>query len=1485
MAGKKHKVIRPWRTSRRVIRVVLVLCVLLGAAGVALLLPVVQTELAQRLAAMLSEDTGARFRIGRVELRLFGPNRLHGVLVEDLKGDTLIAADEIWVRGLRVHAKRHLVQVRRVELHRARFALARAADEAHSNLTELLNKLSAAPTAQKEPSAPWTVRCGQVDVRELHFSFHDDHYAPIPFGVDLSHVDIATAKISGRDLLVTGDSILFTFAGLSLTDHSGLVVDTLQGKARVSPAGVKFTGLHLVTGPQRMGSTGSNISGDIDLRTKDYDDFSEFTSKVFMEGRFHRSRLQFADVALFAPDLEGVDHVIELSGQVNGRVNSLKGRDMDLRTGGRSYFKGDVEMTGLPDFANTFIVLDAERAVADPKDLGQLPMPPFKRGGTLQVPAEVQRAGPITFAGNFTGFMNSFTTYGTISTALGTVQSDISYERDTTSGMFDLKGKLATGGFDLGQVLGSPALRRIAMDVKVSVHGRDAGSLEAEIDGEVPELGLEHYTIRNIALNGKLEKNLFNGELHCNDPKLLLDFNGLADLRGRWPEVDFVADVHRMDLRALGLIGGAGYSDLQMRVDAKGLLAPDSLQGRLHMRQVSYCHDTVDLDLGDISLEARHDGNVPVLELVSTVADAKVQGPFLPTHLPEALQSTLFSVFPSLSAKVEYDQKPQNFSFTAVLKHPQPVLDLVLPGMKVGDGAGVSGRFDSRNFDLTLDARLPAFAFGGFGADSLHLTMGKTMDLLAFSAEGIGQVALDSIALSGLYITGKAYQDEVGLAAKWAGSSGGVQGTINLNALVQGPSSFSIELEPSSVDLGQGVWHNDLTARIQVDSTTIVLDTLVLHNGDQFVGLGGTIGRNPAQALSFELLDVRSENLKPLYNGPVVHGLISGDGRLFNLYNEPYLLSYLCVDSLAVENHQVGDLRFAATYREEGKSIDVNGSLQRGDLRAFDFTGRIEPGAEQQLALRLSMDRFDLRFIDPYLPSSIGNIQGKVSGQVSVTGRLDEPQLNGYADLEDAGLRIDYLNTSYHFTHRVNILPDMFAIDQVKLLDDEGNWGVANGTVIHHGLKDWNFDVNMDMAGLKVLDTDANNNELYYGKAYATGMLGISGYTDNLEINVDAATGEGTDIHFPLGASQEVGGIPFVHFTELGSTDRQHEENVDLSGIRLDMKVAVTPQARFELIFDPTVGDIMRGRGSGNLAMTVTPSGDFSMNGDVELVDGDYLFTLRNLVNKRFGVEPGGHITWYGDPFDAIINVGAVYRLRTSLFDVIPPALRTEAYKKRFPVEVHMHLSQKLMNPDIGFEVKLPTVDEAVRTQVNSALATTDDLNKQVFALIVLNRFLPSDAATASSQGGGLGGATSATGTELLSNQVSNWLSSFSSNLDLGVNWRTGDAISQDEVEVAVSTAIFNDRLQLNTNVGVAYGTGGTAQGANSLIGDFSAEYSITQDGRLRFKAFSQSNDRNLNMVDQAHTTQGVGLAYRQEFNTWKEFFHKLGRMFRRKKP
>lgn len=1483
MARKPRKEIRPWRTSRRLIRTAIYALLLLAAMVVALMVPAVQTLLAQRLSAALSAELGTELHIERLELRLFGPNRLHGVFIADLKGDTLIAADEIWVRGLKVHPRAHQIRARRVELHRARFSLDRAADDPHSNLTNLLNKLAPPASTPSAPGPDWTVRVAQVDIRALHFTYHDGHYAPLPYGVDVSHVDIASANIIGQDFLMAGDSVLFTFDQLAFNDHSGLQVKQLAGRARVAERGIRVDAMHLVTGPQYKGSTGSELRGDIDLRTETLDDLDEFTTRVFMHARLDSSLLQFADVALFAPEMRGINYPVRLKGLVQGPLNELKGRRLELQFGQHSVFQGDVEMSGLPDFDNTFIVLDANRLSTGPPDLAGLPLPPFTSGKKLVLPDEVKRMGNLSFEGKFTGFVSAFTTYGTVGTEAGVLRTDISYEMDTVSKVFRLDGKLATAGFDLGKVLDTRSVREIAVDARVSARGRDFPSLVGEINGSVPKLGLEHYAISNITLNGKLEKNLFNGELHCNDPKASLDFNGLADLRGRWPEVDFTANVKRLDLRALGLVGGEGYSDLQMRVGAKGQLAPDSLQGTVRLYEVSYCHDTVELDLGDIAVDAWRENGTPMLRLQSTVADAQVRGTFYPTLIGDAVRSTVFSIFPSLQAQVNYGQQAQDFAFEATLNRAQPLLDIVMPGLKLGTDTRATGRFDSRTFDLDVDAYAPRFAYGTFVADTLHATLGKTMDLLAFSLKGNGKWGKDSVKLGDLYLTGKAYQDEVDLAAHWAGDST-ITGTLNLNALVNGPTSVDIDLGPSSIDLGRGVWRNEQTAHVRVDTSTIHVDTLVLRNGDQFIRLGGVVSKDPEQPLAFELFDVRTENLEPLYEGPLVQGIISGDGRLFNIYGAPYLFSYLCVDSVAVENKQVGDLRFSASYSESEDVVHVNGQLQRGELRAFGFTGRVMPGKEQELDLSLGMDRFDLRFLEPYLPEAISNIQGKVTGDVAVTGTFASPQINGFAELENAGLRIDYLNTFYSFSHRVNIRPDMFALDQVKLYDDEGHSAIANGTIIHHGLKDWNFDVSMEMTGLKVLDTDVRNNELYYGKAYATGTMGISGYADNLEVNVDASTAEGTDIHFPLGGSQEVGGIPFVHFVT-SDTDRDQDfEEVDLTGIRLDLKVAVTPAARFELIFDPTVGDIMRGRGSGNIAMSVTPSGDFSMKGDIDLVDGDYLFTLRNLVNKRFGVEPGGRISWYGSPFDAIINVDAVYRLRASLYDVIPPALRTEAYKKRFPVEVLMHLSQNLMNPEIGFDVKLPTVDEAVRTQVRSALATTDDLNKQVFALIVLNRFLPSDASTAASENSGLGGATSATGTELLSNQLSNWLSSFSRNLDLGVNWRTGDMISQDEVELAVSTAIFNERLLINTNVGLAYGAGGTQQGTNSLIGDFSAEYSLTQDGKLRFKAFSQSNDRNLNQVDQAQTTQGAGLAYREEFDTLGEFFRKIGALFGRKK-
>ncbi len=1443
---------------------------------VLLLFPVVQTWIAQQVGAKLSRDLGITVRIERVELRPFGPDRLHGVFIADLRGDTLIAADEIRIRGLRINTDAHRIGLRRLELHDARFRLDRAEGDQHSNLKNVLAKLASNDTSAG--GRAWAIRCAELDIRRMHFSFNDVNGKALPYGVDFRHVDVNTADIIGHNVRVAGDSVLIVLERISLRDRSGFALDELSGDAKVSPRGIRIAGMRLRT-------KGSDLRGELRFTSQTFGDFDDFEKKVNMRVDLDSSHVQFSDVALFAPDLRGVDFRLGVRGHFRGTISELKGRDMDLRFGQRSHFAGNAELTGLPDAPNTFMVIDVKSFNTDPADLASLPVPPFIEQGHVRLPEEVQRLGAVSFAGNFTGFINSFTAYGNSRTEAGALRTDITYERDTITRIFQLKGSLATDGFDLGRVVGDATVGLVACDLQVKASGTSVATMKAELQGQVPQFNAGHFSIGGIALNGKLEKNLFNGTLHCDDPELKLDFDGLADLRGRWPKVDFTANVEHLDPRALGLIGGHGYSAIAMRITAKGEFAPDSLKGSIRMEDVSYCEDSLDLDMGDIELHSERENGEPTLRLRSDAADVDVRGPFYPTKLPQAFKSVVYSVFPSLQSEVRYTQEEQRFTFDARIKRAQPILDLVVPGLRLDSGTVASGSFDSRTFDLGLTAFIPSITYGHLSGDSVDVILDKTMDVLAFRFRSARQVVGGGAYISGIELTGKAYQDEVQLRTGWKGSNNGTTGDLDIDALVLNAHSVSVDLRPSTLFFGRGSWKNDRTARLLVDSSSIHVDSLALYNEGQYVLLNGTISKDPLAALDFDFNDLRLENARPFYEGPPLHGLLSGNGRLFRAYDHPYLLSYLCIDSLAVADQAIGDLRFGATWNNAENVIDLNGELRRDTLKMLGFSGKLAPGKEQELNVDLLLDRFDLRFIEPYLPKSISDIRGRVSGKIDVTGKLAAPRVHGIASMEQAGLRINYLNTAYSFTHTVKIEPDMFTLDAVDLVDQDGNIAHMGGTIIHHAFKDWNFDVFGHMDHLLVLNTGPAQNQLYYGKAYATGDLGISGFADNLEINVDAITERGTLLHFPLGASRDVGGIPFVRFVHPGQNSDSAQAPIDLTGIRLDMKVGVTPDARFELIFDPTVGDIMSGSGRGDIAMTVTPSGEFSMKGGVELTEGDYLFTLRNLVNKKFSVDPGGRITWYGDPFDAQLDINAVYKLRTSLYDIMPPSDASEAYKKRVPVEVLMHLTDKLMNPDIAFEVRLPSVDEGTRTQVNTILSDRDRMNKQVFGLLVLNKFIPD--ASLPSQGTGTfeanAGTTAATTlSEFASSQVSNALGKLTNAVDLGVNYRPGSTITSDEWELALGTALFNDRVQVSTNVGVTTGTTTAARGSQ-LLGDFSAEYLITHDGKLRLKAFSQSNDRNLNQLNQALTTQGVGLAYREEFNTWGEFWKKFTNVFRSK--
>ncbi|PKP17300.1 MAG: hypothetical protein CVU05_15795 [Bacteroidetes bacterium HGW-Bacteroidetes-21] len=327
----------------------------------------------------------------------------------------------------------------------------------------------------------------------------------------------------------------------------------------------------------------------------------------------------------------------------------------------------------------------------------------------------------------------------------------------------------------------------------------------------------------------------------------------------------------------------------------------------------------------------------------------------------------------------------------------------------------------------------------------------------------------------------------------------------------------------------------------------------------------------------------------------------------------------------------------------------------------------------------------------------------------------------------------------------------------------------------------------------------------------------------------------------------------------------------------MDFNLNVTPDAEVQIIFDSKAGDIIRGQGNGNLHLEINTLGDFNLFGEYVIEQGDYLFTLQNIINKKFEVEKGGTIRWNGDPYEAILDMKAIYRLKTSLYDITLDS----TYKSRVPVECVLSMKNSLMHPDMAFSINLPTADSKAQGIISNL--PPDEINKQIISLLVMNRFVTPESMKGGIQAAESRSSSNAFGvnsSELLSNQLSHWLSQISKDFDVGVNYRPGDELSTDELEVALSTQILNDRVSINGNVGV----GGQQHNASGqFMGDFEVEVKVNRSGKLRVKGFTKSND-NL-IYDTSPYRQGLGLFYREDFDSFSGLMKRYWEaIFKRKK-
>jgi hypothetical protein len=529
---------------------------------------------------------------------------------------------------------------------------------------------------------------------------------------------------------------------------------------------------------------------------------------------------------------------------------------------------------------------------------------------------------------------------------------------------------------------------------------------------------------------------------------------------------------------------------------------------------------------------------------------------------------------------------------------------------------------------------------------------------------------------------------------------------------------------------------------------------------------------------------------------------------------------------------------------------------------------------ETILDLKVQLSQFNLGVLSTLGKGVLSNIRGLVSGNAIVKGNVNKPSINGRLFADKAGLTIPYLNVDYELSDRsvIDLADEKFLFRNNTITDSRFKTkGLLNGVIEHNNFADWKLDLAINSRRLVVLDTKDSEGAAYYGTAFINGSATIAGPTNGLFIKVAAASEKGTEIKIPINYAESVSENSFIHF--LSPKEKYNikmgivEDTRKYKGLELEFDLDITPEAEVEVILDRNSGHGMKGKGYGSLLFKINTLGKFNMWGDFQAYEGTYNFKYGGLIDKKFDVKKGGQISWEGNPMRAQLNLQAVYKTTAN------PAvlLDNSSFNRKVPVEVVIGIQGDLASPEPDFNIEFPTVSNVLKSEIQYKLNDKDVRQTQALYLLSSGGFLSPEGVSQSDFSGSL--------FETASSLLGGIIKSDNDKFKVGLNYISADRRIGRETDgrvVATISSQINERITINGKVGVPFG----GINESAIVGDVEFQYRVNADGSLNLRLFNREND--INYIGQGiGYTQGVGMSYEVDFDTFAELVNKIFKKYK----
>lgn len=1451
-----------------------------------------QTWLGKKASGYLSSELNSKVHVDAVNLEFFSKANLKGITILDKHQDTILHGDIlINIRNFNYEKQRLLLQ--KITLRNITSKLIKYKSDTVFNYQFLIDYFDSG-TKDTTKKQGWDVKFGDVILDNVSFVYRKEKFVE-PVTQNINFDDIWLKNTYGRitAFQLEGDTIHATIIHLKTSEQSGFVLNNLSTIASISEKRLVCREINLRT-PK------SYIRGNINFAYSGWDDYSDFIEKVKMDANLEDSTyVHFDDIAAFTSELNGLSKTVFLSGRVKGYVNDLSLKQFKLRYGQHTRFNGDLTLSGLPNISTSYLHFDAKEITTNYTDLTTIPEYPFHTKKKLSLPVEFKRLGTVSYRGKFDGFVTDFTTYGKFTTGLGNVSTQLSIKLGEKIEQMEYRGKLQTKDFDLGTLIGQNNLNALTLSSEIKGKGTTIKTLNASFEGLIYTIRYNGYTYKNIKLDGKIDDKLFEGLLVSKDPNADVDFNGTIDFKNKVPEMDFISTINNLNLSELKLLSNKDSGNLSSQVfiniDGDNL---DNLSGQINFDNTIFRTKTKVFNLSSFNIEMDQGGANKKIKLTSAYLNAGISGTYQLSNLSPAFGALLYNYYPTFFKKPASTKKyTDSLVFKMRVKKFNAINELFLPDVMLSPETVVEGNFDAEHNKLNLQANSSKINYRSFSIKDFGMTLNENNNTVLAEISGKSFNISDSTFLDNLHVSVTSVDKESHYSIDWdnlkkPANKGEVKGQILFTN-----SGLTLVYDKLTTTVRDSTWNlsspNSLT--IYKDGS-IAVNSLDVVNNDQHIIVTGTLSEQKNDSLIITTKNVILEQFNSVLKlvKLKLNGTMDGNITLSNANKNFVFRGDINLSNLKINDNPVGALVLETRYNAGQKKISLNGFTSLGlqdefgnQVKNISFGGNyFLDRKEESLDINFSAKPANLKLLNPFLEGILTIKHAFVNGEGRIHGTPDNIKIDGKFKLFNSEMKVDYTNVTYNITGEIEVFPDQIRFSDLLMREKNSRTapqGTVNGNIFHSNFSKMQLDYDITYRNMLVLNTTERENKTFYGKVYGSGNIGIYGFTNNLFMKIVDTTTKNSKFYLPLDGPAEIGENDFIHFVKRDTFKIKNK--TDATGFNLEMLISATPEAQVQIILDKKTGDVLNVQGQGDLSMKVNTLGKFEMVGDYIITNGDYLFTLENVINKKFEIEAGSSISWSGNPMNAEINVITSYKQRASIAPLLND--NTDAYKGRFPIDCKLIITGKLFSPEVNFDIEFPNIDANTRARIDNVLSDELELNRQVFSFLLFRSFVTPQIYS-SAGGVTAGNAAASTGSELLSNRVSEFLNTYFGNLtgindlQLGLNYRPGNQNNTEAVDLALSKQFLNNKISVDGNFGV---NNNQTRRSSSVIGDVNIDYKLSADGKFKLRGFNRSNDNTQLALTGAQYTQGVGVFYREEFETFDELFKRYLKKMKKKSP